>query len=161
MSIYLLFVAAPFILRRPDELDRLAATLVVIILVAGFFFLVIPAESYFRTPGDPSAWDGLVRFAKRVALRYNFAPSLHVGLSVVCITLYARRAPRWGSVLLWGWSLAVGVSTLLLHQHYVVDVIGGYLLGWAGVRCVYDRWGQGRGPETALASRSTNPGQPA
>jgi membrane-associated phospholipid phosphatase len=161
MSIYLLFVAAPFILRHRDELDRLATTQAVIILVAGFFFLAIPAEPYFRTPADPSAWDGLVRFAKRAALRHNFAPSLHVGLCVVCIIVYARRAPSWGRTLLWGWSLAVGVSTLLLHQHYVIDVIGGYLLGWAGVRCAYDRWGQGRGPETTPASRSTNPGLPA
>jgi membrane-associated phospholipid phosphatase len=160
MSIYLLFVAAPFILRRRDELDRLAATLAVIILVAGSFFLAVPAEPYFRTPGDLGPWDGLVRLAKRVALRYNFAPSLHVGLSAVCIILYARQAPSWGKVLLWGWALAVGASTLLLHQHYVVDVIGGYLLGWAGVRCVYDRWGQGRDFETAPANRSTSPGPP-
>jgi membrane-associated phospholipid phosphatase len=82
----------------------------------------------------------LVDFARGVALRHNFVPSLHVTLSVVCIAVYARRAGTAGKALLWAWSAFIGVSTLLLHQHYVVDVLAGYALGMAGVRHGYRRW---------------------
>jgi membrane-associated phospholipid phosphatase len=84
-------------------------------------------------------WDGLVRFAKWVARPHNYAPSLHVALSVVCIRVYARHANRAGKVFLWLWAAGIAVSTVLLHQHYLVDVVTGFLLGLAGVRWVYDR----------------------
>ena len=159
MSIYPLFWAAPFILRRTEEPIRFAATLAAITLVAAVCFLIFPADPVFRTPHDMGVWKDLVLFAKWLALRHNFAPSLHVGLSTVCIVLYVRRAPCPGKVFLIIWALAIGLSTLFLHQHYVVDVLTGYLLGWAGVRLVFDR---GMRPgEIAPASPSTHPGPPA
>jgi hypothetical protein len=85
------------------------------------------------------AWEGLIRFAKELALPHNMAPSLHVALSVVCVAVYVRRAPAPGAVLLWAWSFLIAASTVLLHQHYLIDVLTGYALGWAAVRLVYDR----------------------
>jgi membrane-associated phospholipid phosphatase len=136
MSIYPLFWMAPFVLRTREELDRLALGLAVITLVAGICFVLFPAESHFRTPADWGEWGELIHFARWLALKYNFAPSLHVGLAVTCITVYARRAPAWGKVILWTWSGLVALSTLFLHQHYVIDVITGYLLGWGGAALV-------------------------
>jgi membrane-associated phospholipid phosphatase len=81
-----------------------------------------------------------VRFVKWVARPHNLLPSLHVALSVVCVHVYARHAGTAGKALLWLWAGAVAASTLLLHQHYLLDVLSGAALGWAGVRGVYDRW---------------------
>jgi membrane-associated phospholipid phosphatase len=140
MSIYLLFWAAPFVLRTRRELQALAATLVAVTAVAGVCLLLFPAELSFPPAGDAGIWTGSVRFAKRLALTYNLAPSLHVALSTVCVAAYARRARPVGKVLLWLWAVAVGVSCLLLHQHYVIDVVTGFALALAGVRWGYDRW---------------------
>lgn len=159
MSIYPLFWAAPFVLRRREELRSLALTLSGITLVAAICFLVFPADSLFRTPPEWGAWRPLISFAKELALQHNFAPSLHVGLAVVCITIYARRAARWGKATLWIWSAVVALSTLLLHQHYVIDVITGYALSWAGVWWIYDRGT--RAVQTAPATRSTHRAPPA
>lgn len=139
MSIYPLLWSAPFVLRTRRELERFAATLAVVMLIAGVCFLAFPADSVFPTLPDMGRWGGLVRFAKDLALAHNMAPSLHVALSVVCITVYARRASRAGACLLWGWSVVVAASTVLLHQHYLIDVVTGYALGWGGVRAVFDR----------------------
>ena len=159
MSIYPLFWLSPFVLRTRDELRWLAWTLAAITLIAGIGFVLFPADPHFRTPDDWGAWTPLIRFAKGLALEHNLAPSLHVGLVVSCITIYARRAPAWGKAVLWGWSLLVALSTLLLHPHYVIDVITGYGLGWGGVRLVYDR--AQRAAETTPASPSTHPAPPA
>jgi membrane-associated phospholipid phosphatase len=140
LSIYLLFAAAPFVLRTGRDLSALAGTLAAVTGVAGVCFLLLPGEMVFPQTEDPGAWGGPVRFAKRLALAYNFAPSLHVALSTVCVAVYARRARPAGAVLLWLWAGAVGASTVLLHQHYVVDVLTGFALALAGVRWGYDRW---------------------
>ena len=139
MSIYVSFWMAPFILRTRSELQGLVVTLAVVTLIGGVFFLLFPSEIKFPPPGDMGVWTVPVRLAKGLALTHNFAPSMHVVLSTVCIIVYARRAPTLGSLALYLWAAAIGVSTLLLHQHYVVDVLSGYLLAVAGVRWVYDR----------------------
>jgi membrane-associated phospholipid phosphatase len=115
-------------------------TLSVVIAVAGVCFLLFPGDLLFPSDEDAGMWGGLVGFAKRLALTYNLAPSLHVALCAVCVAAYTRRAPHAGRVLLWLWAAAVGASTLVLHQHYVVDVVSGYALALASVRLGYDRW---------------------
>jgi membrane-associated phospholipid phosphatase len=140
LSMNLLYVLAPFALPTRRQLNALAATVAAVTLVGGLCFLVFPARAAFPPPGEMRAWTGPVRFAKEIALRNNLVPSLHVGLAVVCVTVYAERARWLGKVLLWTWAVAIAASTLLLHQHYLLDVITGFLLGWAGVRLVYDRW---------------------
>jgi membrane-associated phospholipid phosphatase len=131
MSIYLLFVVAPFILRRREELLTLAITLDVIILVGGIGFLLIPARLAFAPPTDLGAFPGLFRFADRLNLTYNLIPSLHVALSGACIVTYAPRAGVFGRILLWTWGLAISASTLFTHQHHVLDVVAGWIVSLA------------------------------
>jgi membrane-associated phospholipid phosphatase len=139
LSIYPLFAFASFILRTHREVRALGVTMFSVIAVGGVGFLLIPAQSAFPPASESTAWDGLVQFAKRVALENNYVPSLHVALSVVCVCLYARRARLFGRIVWWAWSLVIAGSTVLLHQHYLVDVLTGYGLGLAGVWWVYDR----------------------
>jgi membrane-associated phospholipid phosphatase len=156
MSLYPLFAIAPFVLRTERELTALALCLAVQIGVAGIGFLVFPAENLFPPPGEMGDWSATVRFAKWLALDYNLAPSLHVAMGTLCAAVYARQAPPPGRAALWLWAGIIGVSTLLLHQHYVVDIVTGYLLAFVGVRFVYDRLLQTRPPSPA-----TNPAPPA
>jgi membrane-associated phospholipid phosphatase len=140
MSLYLPLWMAGFVLRTRLEVRALAVTLAAVILVAGVCFLLLPAENAFPPPPDDmGVWTGLVRFAKLIALEHNLVPSLHVALSVVCLAVYARQAGPAGRALLWLWAAVIALSTLLLHQHYLLDVATGLALGLAGVRLVYDR----------------------
>jgi membrane-associated phospholipid phosphatase len=140
LSIYPLFVIAPFILRTRREMVSLVLTQATITLVAGIFFLFLPADLHFPTEPDMGDWKWLVELARRIALEHNFIPSLHVGMSAVCVLAYSRRAGWLGKTLLWLWSAFISASTMLIHQHYVVDVLAGYALAWAGVRWGYRRW---------------------
>jgi membrane-associated phospholipid phosphatase len=138
MSLYVLFAIAPFVLRTDRELDVLAVGLAVQIGGAGICFLIFPADNLFPPPGDMGIWSATVHFAKWVALDYNLAPSLHVAMGTLCATVYARQAPPLGRAALWLWAGAIGLSTLLLHQHYVIDIVTGYLLAFVALRWVYD-----------------------
>ena len=139
MSIYLLFLAAPFILRRKHEFFALAMTLNLVILVAGICFLLLPAQVAFPPPQNFGAWPNLYHFADRLSLNYNLMPSLHVALSVVCIAVFASRSGSTGKALLWTWAVAISASTLLIHKHHVLDVIAGFALALAAHRFVYFR----------------------
>jgi membrane-associated phospholipid phosphatase len=145
MSLYPLFIMAPFVLRTDRELTALAMGLTVEIGVAGIGFLLFPADNRFSTPVEMGVWKPVVRFAKWLALDHNLAPSLHV-----------RQAPPLGRAVLAMWAGAIGLSTLLLHQHYVIDVVTGYLLAFVVLRCVHDPF-----LRTRPANRSTRQGPSA
>ncbi len=107
VSEYVLFALPPFVLRTRRELDALAAALAAVMLAAGVVFLLVPAAPAFPPPGDMGAWGPAVRFVKWVALPHNLLPSLHVALSVVCVSVSARRAAPAGKALLWLWAAVI------------------------------------------------------
>src|SRR5260370_23619462 len=82
VSMDLVFVPAPFILRSRRELEALALSLAVATAVAGLSFLLFPAELAYQRC-DPGIWSGLFAFAREVALTYNLVPSLHVAMSCI------------------------------------------------------------------------------
>ncbi len=132
-SIYLLFLAVPFVLRTRREAAALANAQFVTILIAGIGFLLIPGQLAYAPPGDLGAWGPLFHSADRLNLDYNLVPSLHVAMSVVCIEAFSRRAGLAGTIALRGWGIVIAVSTLLTHQHHVLDVVTGFGLAMAVV----------------------------
>jgi membrane-associated phospholipid phosphatase len=132
-SIYLLFLAAPFIVRERREFRALIQALAFAILCGGVGFLLLPAQPAFPPPTDLGVWSGAYHFADRLNLDYNMVPSLHVALSVCCVSAFARHAAGFARGLLWMWAGAIALSTLLTHQHHVIDVVLGWALGVASM----------------------------
>jgi membrane-associated phospholipid phosphatase len=152
MSIYWIFLPAPFVLRSRQEINALAIALAKVILIAGMGFLLFPAQLGFPpTPSevaqlDPVAahrWGRWLLFADQLNLDYDLIPSLHVALFVTCATVYAVRAGVVVRSTLATWAAAVAASTVLTHQHQVVDVIAGVALGVWGAVEVHKRQGWG------------------
>lgn len=153
MSLYPLFMLAPFILKSSEELWRLARTLLNLITISGAAFVLLPAELAYEPRPPAGDWQGLMAFADLLNLRYNLAPSLHVGLSVACVAVYAKCAQRWQAGLFWAWALAIAASTLLIHEHHVVDVVSGWILALLCVRWSYGLCAPAAEPPT---DRQTN-----
>jgi len=139
MSIYLLFLAAPFIVCERPAFLALCIRLNLVILVAGICFLLFPAQLAFAPPKNLGAFPGAYRFADALNLTYNLLPSLHVALSVACISTFAARTGAPGKGLLWVWAGAIAASTLLTHQHHLLDVVTGWGLGLAPFKSLYLR----------------------
>ena len=136
MSIYLVFLAAPFVLRARREITTLALAQSITISAAGIGFLLIPAKLAYPPPTDAElgAWRPLFQVADRLNLDYNLVPSLHVALTVVCLELYAAHAAGLVRVLLRCWGILVAAATLFTHQHHLIDVLTGYGLALAVAR---------------------------
>ena len=142
MSIYLLFWMAPFVLRTRREFRALVITLAIAIFCGGIGFLLFPADLAFAPPReeDLGIWAALFHFADKLNLTYNLLPSLHVAFAVICVAIFSARAPLAGKVLLWFWAAMVAASTVLLHQHHLLDVATGWLLALVCVRLIFDRF---------------------
>jgi membrane-associated phospholipid phosphatase len=139
MSMYGLFLIAPLILRTRRELRALAATLSVAIIAGGIGFLLLPAELAYPEPKDLGSWQDVFEFADQINLRYNMVPSLHVALSLVCVDIFARRSGAAGALVFWIWGVTICASTVLLHQHHLLDVVTGAMLAIGVNRTVYVR----------------------
>jgi membrane-associated phospholipid phosphatase len=141
MSIYLLFLAGPFILRTRSGFKAVIITQAIMIGIAGICFLLVPAQLAFPPPReeDLDHWAGVFRLADRLNLTYNLLPSLHVALTVSCVTAFASHAGKTGKILLWIWAISIAISTVLIHQHHVLDALAGWALASACMKLVYDR----------------------
>jgi membrane-associated phospholipid phosphatase len=145
MSIYLLFLAGPFVVRTRREFRALILTLAAIIGCAGVGFLLVPAELAFPpvSEAELGAWAGAFHLADRLNLTYSLLPSLHVALAVACVAAFAGHARPGGKVLLWAWAAAIAVSSVLIRQHHVLDVVAGWLLAAVCVRLLLRRMSGG------------------
>jgi hypothetical protein len=143
MSIYLIWIPAPFLLHERHRVNRLAIALALVILISGIGFLAFPAELGFPPmaddlarldPGSANRWGTWLRLADFLNLDYDLIPSLHVAMFVTTAGAYAFQSGRVGRVVLGLWSAAVVASTVLTHQHHLIDAIAGLALGLGGAR---------------------------
>ena len=141
MSVYGLFLLAPFVLRTRRELRPAILSMAVAIAVSGVCFLLFPAELAFAPVEEEQLgiWTGLYRIADRLNLTYNLLPSLHVAFAVICAASFSPRAPRPIRLALWLWVTLIAASTVLTHQHHVLDAVTGWLLALACVRALPSR----------------------
>lgn len=144
LSIYLLFLAVPFVLRRRDEVTALAIRQTVAIAVAGIAFLLLPAQLAYPPATHLGIWSGLFQFADRLNLDYNLVPSLHVALSIITIEACVPHASRPAGTVLRVWGVLIAASTLFTHQHHVLDVAAGCCLGWGMSRVHWARMSSSR-----------------
>ena len=143
---------ALLVLRTPERMLPLFATLCAEVTVAGVIFCLFPVELSFP-PHDVAGAAGIVYgLARTVALTYNCVPSLHVALALTAAWAFAQAGgPRW-RLLVWSWAAAIAVSTLLIHQHHLVDLAAGAALTAVCVRYVPPRirhWQEARSRRAA------------
>lgn len=128
LSMYLLFAAPPFFLE-PGQLRRLARELIAGTLAAGVVFLLLPARLGFTRslPGDPLL-DALYAGIFALDQPFNLVPSLHVVYSAAIALAIAAPGGRGRQLLFGLWLALICASTLLVHQHHLLDVGSGLLL---------------------------------
>ncbi len=139
-SMNVLLLLGLFVLRTPAQLKPFLLTLAAETVLAGVCFVALPVEMVFEHDTPDGFFGAVFAFADAANLDHNELPSLHVAFSVTAALVLGRRAPRPAAVGLHVWALAISVSTLLIHAHYVIDIVAGAALGVAATRFLYDRW---------------------
>lgn len=147
LSLNLLTPLAPFVFRRWPQLIPLFATVVVETAVAGMVFLVFPTRLAFEPVTVSGFWGPLYHLADSINLDHNEFPSLHVALAVTVAAAFGRKLNPFGKLLMFIWAGLIAASTVLIHAHHILDVVGGLALAMVGIRFIYapleadqDRW---------------------
>lgn len=125
-SMYVLFLMPAFSLE-PSALSKLGKRLVYGTFLSGLCFLLVPARLGFprEVPLGP-LHGAMYRQVFSIDLPHNMAPSLHVVYSTQFLLALIRATDStWQKSLWWVWLVLISVSTLLVHQHHVVDVVSG------------------------------------
>ena len=121
-------------LDDPDcAIDALGKRQVVATLVCGVVFALFPANLAFdRVLPDAQPYRTIFAWMFAIDQPHNLLPSLHIvytvasGVAMVG-TQWAKR--RYGvCVALLLWAAAICASTLLVHQHHVLDVVAAVVL---------------------------------
>ena len=130
LSIGTLFLLPLFHLEV-DDIDRLSRRIAGSIVVAGVAFVALPQRMLF----PPRRVDGLeaplFALLDAVDTPHNLAPSLHVAIAGLIVLAVLRRVPSWLAALYALWFAILSASTVLVHQHHLVDVAAGLALALA------------------------------
>jgi len=132
LSLYLLFIIPPFFLGA-SRMNALGKRLVGATIFCGIAFLVIPAELGFeRTVPDDPFYSAMFARLFAVDLPHNMAPSLHVTFSAMILFVLLNESQSAArSTVFWIWLVLICASTVLVHQHHLLDVVTGLLVAMA------------------------------
>jgi membrane-associated phospholipid phosphatase len=128
LSMYVLFLM-PLCLLPAARLPSLGKQLLVGTLMSGLLFLLLPADLGFVrvVPADP-VYGELYATIFGIDRPHNLVPSLHVIWSSAIILACADIARTPVRVFLHGWLAIVVTSTVLVHQHHILDIAAAALL---------------------------------
>ena len=165
VSCYLLwFAAGAWILFRIEDRNFRAfiAACTLTFTIGTMTFLFFPTYVSSTPIEGNDVFAVLLRTIHENWGRYDAFPSGHIYISTVLTLFFSRWYPRqkflWITIL-----ILISLSTLFTGQHYILDVLGGYLvalagyhfgLWWAGFYPVQKR--SGKRPRKRVASSSLN-----
>jgi membrane-associated phospholipid phosphatase len=156
-SIEWMFVLGPFVLRTRVEVRALVLALFVVTTVCGVGFVLWPADVAYTPAALDGLWARALDINHRIVLRHNLLPSMHVAFATLTLAAYWTKRGVVGRTLLALWGGLIALSTLLVHEHHVLDVLTGFLIGWAGYRWVYLPYWRTATPRNVVANPSSDP----
>jgi membrane-associated phospholipid phosphatase len=128
--LYYPWLFLPFtVLRSRRDLYPVILAFASMQLVATIIFLTFPSYA----PGVAITSGGLagelLRFIRTIDQGWNAFPSLHVGHSVLVAMVFWQHRRELFPFVAAG-TCAIAASTLLIKQHYALDLFGGAVLAW-------------------------------
>jgi membrane-associated phospholipid phosphatase len=128
-----------FIFRTWRDLTPFVLTLMLETVLGALCFLLLPVEVAWPAREVHGSAAALFQVADTLNLERNYLPSLHVAFACTAGLAYGERGGVPAKVFFFLWATAIALSTLLIHEHHVLDVLAGGLLAWGTWRFVAPR----------------------
>lgn len=130
-SIALLFWLPLFVCSL-GGLRTLGRRIALATLAAGVLFVAFPVRSGFARMPPEGVFHEVFAALWQLDGAFNSVPSLHIAYSTLVFCALSGRVAATHLRLLGGvWYVAICASVLLVHQHHLVDIVGGIALAWA------------------------------
>jgi membrane-associated phospholipid phosphatase len=121
---------AAFLTTRAARFKLLTIAFSVDLIVSYFFFFFYQTHVIRPSISTRGIFSDLVATVYRHDNAYNAFPSLHTSISFLCALLWRYGRLKF-SPLVFVWALLIISSTVLIKQHYVLDLLGGLAVATA------------------------------
>jgi membrane-associated phospholipid phosphatase len=118
----------PLFTMTPRDLEQLTRQSLTVVGVSGACFMLLPTIIGFESAKPEGALAPLFQLIRLVDGPHNLVPSLHVAGGALVLMGGAQFATAPAALVLRVWLAVMIVSTLLVHQHHLLDVATGLLL---------------------------------
>lgn len=118
------FILIFFAVRQRDELILLFGRMLFITVASGICFFLFPLRfSFPRPPVDSSFFSFFFQYLNTWDTPFNQAPSLHIAYACMFWMVLSARLTGYKKLIAGVWLLLMGISTLTIYQHHVIDVV--------------------------------------
>lgn len=128
------------LLTSMENLRRVAAAYAVEFGLAFVFFYSVPMRMDQPEIVGRTLSHDAIRWLYSIDPGYNIFPSLHTANALMIAAAFQHAGPRWSRPLLWLWALSICASTVLVKQHYILDVAAGAILAYVTARICFRGW---------------------
>ena len=129
-SLFFAFMAFPFFIKDTKTYKLIFKTAFASYIIADIIYLIFPAELGFHRSVEVLGYENIFNLLFFIDWPHNLVPSLHVTMSyIISEAICHGTKNKWVKVFFRIWIVLVSVSIVLVHQHHVVDLITGLLLG--------------------------------
>lgn len=134
---YLQWIVGYIVIAREDKETcfRVCMAEMVAKLLCLFFFFVFPTTMVRPEVVGNSLWETLTRFIYSLDAPVNLFPSIHCLESWLCFrgALHLKKVTKGYKISMFVFTILVCLSTVLVHQHVFIDIIGGILVVEIGI----------------------------
>lgn len=124
---FLLIIWTVIVLWKTQYIDRFLISYIVSYVLAGIFWYVFPNGVARPKITKEDVFSRLTKLIYKYDDDTNGFPSAHVFSTMICSYFLSIVFPG-NEVLIWGTALLIIASTVLVKQHYIIDIFGGVLV---------------------------------
>lgn len=127
ISSFIVVILPYFLIKDKEKFKHLAWCYLGVMLIAYLIFIILPIKALRPEINGGGLFYNILLMVYSLDFPYNNFPSLHVGLSFLSSLIIFCENKKAGSYLL-VWAGLIALSTLLIKQHTILDVLGGLIL---------------------------------
>lgn len=136
---YVVPVALLWVEVSREGVARMTRACLLAYAMAAAFFVVMPVIDADPPIAGSSLAERLLEWNRAADPTKNAFPSMHVGLAVLLALIGFQRSRAWGWALLTCGAI-ISVSTLLVKQHFILDIPAGAIVALAAFRLTHGAW---------------------
>lgn len=129
MSSGVFFVIIFLLCKTKESLYRLVKQINSITIISSIAFFIFPLKFAFEKPEIKNCFLSIFfQFFERMDNSFNQCPSLHISYAVLFAVVFQKEIKNKVKYIFHIWFLLMGLSTLFIYQHHIIDIISALLL---------------------------------
>ena len=134
-SLDVLLILALFLIHHKYYVNYYK-TMIIAVFIAAIFFILFPGKIGYVWPKEVSQFKLLYEMLYALDKPHNLAPSLHITYTFITLEVMKHSIGKNSLVIFIShlWMLAMCFAVLFTHQHHLLDIVTGFILGLVSMK---------------------------